>query len=92
MKKRFVALAVITMLASPNSTGARVSHHQSPLSPRDDTGGEYYTNVSGQRVHRPVRSFVAPQGASAQCRDGSWSFSQHHRGTCSHHGGVGHWQ
>ncbi|MFI4919394.1 MAG: DUF3761 domain-containing protein, partial [Legionellales bacterium] len=24
-------------------------------------------------------------------RDGTWSFSQQHRGTCSHHGGVASW-
>lgn len=27
-------------------------------------------------------------GASALCRDGTYSFSSHHRGTCSWHGGV----
>jgi hypothetical protein len=32
-----------------------------------------------------------PAGASAKCRDGTYSFSQHRRGTCSHHGGVGSW-
>jgi hypothetical protein len=32
-----------------------------------------------------------PPGATAQCRDGSFSFSQHHSGTCSHHGGVAVW-
>jgi hypothetical protein len=30
----------------------------------------------------------APAGATAQCRDGSYSFSLHHSGTCSSHGGV----
>ena len=30
----------------------------------------------------------APAGATAKCRDGTWSHSQHHSGTCSHHGGV----
>ncbi len=25
---------------------------------------------------------------TARCRDGSISFSKHHCGTCSHHGGV----
>lgn len=32
--------------------------------------------------------------ASAQtavCRDGSYSYSQHRSGTCSHHGGVARW-
>lgn len=52
---------------------------------------EYYTNVSGHSVHRPTRSSMAPSGATARCGDGSWSFSEHHRGTCSHHGGVGRW-
>ena len=32
-----------------------------------------------------------PPGATAKCRDGSYSFSQHHSGTCSHHGGVAVW-
>jgi Protein of unknown function (DUF3761) len=50
-----------------------------------------YVNRDGQVVHRPVRASHAPAGATARCRDGSWSFSLHHRGTCSHHGGVSTW-
>jgi len=50
-----------------------------------------YTNVDGQRIRRPVTSDTAPAGASAKCRDGSYSFSTHRRGTCSHHGGVSQW-
>lgn len=50
-----------------------------------------YFNRYGQIVHRPVRAVHAPAGATARCRDGSWSFSLHHRGTCSHHGGVAVW-
>lgn len=30
-------------------------------------------------------------GASAQCKDGSFSHSQHRTGTCSRHGGVAKW-
>jgi hypothetical protein len=33
----------------------------------------------------------APAGATARCNDGTYSFSQHRRGTCSHHGGVAVW-
>lgn len=51
----------------------------------------YYTNVDGNRVHRPVFNNARPAGATALCGDGSWSFSQHHSGTCSHHGGVANW-
>ena len=32
-----------------------------------------------------------PAGATAICRDGTYSFSQHHSGTCSYHGGVAQW-
>jgi hypothetical protein len=32
-----------------------------------------------------------PPGATARCRDGSCSFSQNRRGTCSGHGGVAQW-
>jgi hypothetical protein len=33
----------------------------------------------------------APTGATAICRDGSYSYSHHHSGTCSGHHGVGQW-
>lgn len=56
------------------------------------TGGDdYYTNVDGESVRRPVRSKTAPAGATAQCIDGTYSFSRHARGACSHHGGVARW-
>lgn len=32
-----------------------------------------------------------PAGATARCRDGTYSYSQNRRGTCSHHGGVAQW-
>ncbi|MGD0715339.1 MAG: DUF3761 domain-containing protein [Gaiellaceae bacterium] len=32
-----------------------------------------------------------PPGATARCRDGTYSYSQHRSGTCSHHGGVAVW-
>lgn len=51
----------------------------------------YYTNVDGNRVHSPVYSSSVPAGATAQCRDGTYSFSQHRSGTCSGHGGVAEW-
>jgi len=50
-----------------------------------------YVNSKGKTVKRPENCTAAPQGATAQCRDGSYSFSQSRRGTCSHHGGVAKW-
>jgi hypothetical protein len=53
----------------------------------------HYINKSGQIVHSPAhsKSGTIPAGASARCRDGTYSFSRHHSGTCSHHGGVSGW-
>jgi hypothetical protein len=51
----------------------------------------YYKNVDGKCVHRPVHAPSAPAGATAKCRDGTYSFSRHASGTCSHHGGVAIW-
>ena len=51
----------------------------------------YYRNVEGRRVQSPVRSSSIPAGAIAQCNDGTYSFSQNHRETCSHQGGVRRW-
>jgi Protein of unknown function (DUF3761) len=53
----------------------------------------YYTNSNGHQVPRPCGNSkidAPPSGATAICRDGSYSFSEHPyaAGTCSHHGGV----
>jgi Protein of unknown function (DUF3761) len=51
-----------------------------------------YINSDGTPVHRPARDDSGkPQGDTALCRDGTYSFSQHRDGTCSHHGGVQRW-
>ena len=55
------------------------------------SNNNYYTNSSGNSVHAPAYSDRVPEGASAECRDGTYSFSQHRQGTCSHHGGVADW-
>jgi peptidoglycan hydrolase-like protein with peptidoglycan-binding domain len=57
------------------------------------TSPGYYKNVSGNSVLRPGYSSKGiPAGATAQCGDGTFSFSLSHRGTCSHHGGVARWR
>jgi hypothetical protein len=42
-------------------------------------------------VPRPTQAAQAPSGASAECKDGTYSYSEHRRGTCSYHGGVKVW-
>lgn len=57
------------------------------------SNNNYYTNSDGNQVHSPAYSNngSVPAGATAQCKDGTYSFSQHHSGTCSGHGGVAQW-
>jgi hypothetical protein len=61
---------------------------QAPVINSGSCGTDYYRNVDGNCVHRPDDN---PSGATAKCRDGSYSYSQNRRGTCSHHGGVAQW-
>lgn len=83
-------------------SGYAVERYLSPTRPggAGTTSGVYvggegrgYTNAAGERVRSPTRTpdGRAPAGASAQCRDGTYSFSRSRRGTCSHHGGVARW-
>jgi hypothetical protein len=55
------------------------------------TASACYSASSGDCVPDPTQGPAAPPGATAQCRDGDWSFSEHHSGTCSGHGGVAQW-
>lgn len=67
-------------------------------------GGHHYSHSYSHKSHaskghsykkrsRHARSTAAASGngATAQCRDGTLSYSQHRRGTCSHHKGVAVW-
>ncbi|MDB5579059.1 MAG: hypothetical protein JWR80_4235 [Bradyrhizobium sp.] len=91
--RNWIKLTILLSLAtlSAPSDARRHYHRTSPTLTNTASSSDYYTAVSGHRVHRPVSAHSAPAGASAQCRDSSWSFSENHRGTCSHHGGVARW-
>jgi hypothetical protein len=100
MLRRFIsvfALATV-LLPSPfaqtpqSSNSQPIQQQQQQENPKPkctDTGT--YVNSKGQTVKRPENCSGVPQGATAQCRDGSYSFSQSRRGTCSRHGGVAKW-
>ncbi len=67
-----------------------LSHNQ-PAQYHHSSSHHSYTNSEGVKVQSPTHYKSAPAGATALCRDGTYSFSQHRRGTCSHHGGVSRW-
>lgn len=93
MKRVLAALALAIAISAPQ-VHARAVHHyvRYPVYHSFGPGaGRHYRNVDGNSVHSPMQATSRPDGATAHCRDGSWSFSQHHSGTCSHHGGVASW-
>lgn len=51
------------------------------------TKGSILPPISSKPTVQPSTS----SGATARCRDGTLSYSQHRQGTCSHHGGVAEW-
>jgi hypothetical protein len=75
----------------PPAVGRAATAGENKRAGSGSSSDDYYTNVEGVRVRRPTFSESVPAGASAQCRDGSYSFSRNRRGTCSHHGGVARW-
>lgn len=46
--------------------------------------------VHPRTMATPVTA-AGPQGATAKCRDNTYSHSKDHKGACSHHGGVANW-
>jgi hypothetical protein len=78
--------------APPSSTDSTATPKAKPDPTKSNcTNNGTYVNSQGQTVNRPEICSVAPKGATAQCRDGTYSFSRSRRGTCSHHGGVAKW-
>ena len=82
-------------VASPSTTVRPSAGSAATVAPTvgasESCGADSYRNVDGICVHRPVTSSTVPAGATAVCRDGTYSFSLHHQGTCSGHGGVARW-
>jgi hypothetical protein len=93
---RFQVLWVCLVLAVPTAfVGAVQAEAQS-------CGSGYYRNSAGNCILVPRRpgsgqtqgvlgGSNVPAGATARCRDGTYSYSQSRRGTCSGHGGVASW-
>jgi hypothetical protein len=79
-----IAMPVVAQTAAP---------YQSPDESQLESHG-HYRNNDGTEVHSPAKSLSGkvPVGASAKCRDGTYSFSRHRSGTCSGHHGVSEWE
>ncbi|WP_156688059.1 DUF3761 domain-containing protein [Mycobacterium sp. Marseille-P9652] len=75
-----------------NSDGQCIPH-PSPGQPSNGTPGLPANGVPGLVGSDGPATGPSgpPPGATARCRDGDYSYSTHHTGTCSGHGGVSQW-
>lgn len=81
-KTEVIIQPAVTQITAVGTYGAPTS-----VQPASN-GSSGYVNVDGNYVSSPSSN---PSGATAQCRDGTYSYSQHRSGTCSYHGGVAVW-
>ena len=55
----------------------------------NDASAHRNTNTNrGKAVPKNQNNRGHPAGVTARCAGGTYSYSQHGQGTCSHHGGV----
>jgi hypothetical protein len=85
--------ATLAPTTTPTATLIPTRIYIAPTTPYIPPTQEPASQTNGNQVHSPTNSTYGsvPSGATAQCADGTYSFSQHHSGTCSHHGGVAQW-
>ncbi|WP_457106863.1 DUF3761 domain-containing protein [Methylobacterium sp. P5_C11] len=89
-----LVVLIVVLLVVPFGVSGSASAR--PFSEPDDRTLDrhgHYRSRDGSEVHQPAKSLdgTKPTGATARCRDGTWSFSHTHRGTCSRHRGVAQW-
>jgi Protein of unknown function (DUF3761) len=83
--KKSLLVAAMLALASP-AAGQCVVPNEGHLQRHD-----CYDNRYHHPRHVPSPSTDVPPTATARCRDGAYSFSEHRSGTCSGHHGVAQW-
>jgi hypothetical protein len=88
--KRIITLVLLSFLSycsyAQKADSTHAVHHVTHA-----TTIHHYKNHEGHTVQSPTYYDKAPEGATAVCGDGTYSYSESHRGTCSHHGGVRKW-
>lgn len=83
---RALVSQVVTSQPTPKVIANGTYVTPAPVKP--SCGSGYYLNSDNICVHSPSSN---PTGATARCVDGTYSYSLHRSGTCSHHGGVAEW-
>ena len=91
-KEGYICNSFLKLFNDPSGQGnTNNAYKYSSSTTNDSTKIKYYKNSQGEKVQSPTYYTKPPEGATAECRDGTYSFSKNRRGTCSHHGGVKRW-
>jgi len=82
------SMLIAAVAAALSFTAAQAADRERSL----DKAAPTCRNAHGRLVKclSPATS-AAPIGATARCKDGTFSWSQRHSGPCMHHGGVASW-
>jgi hypothetical protein len=88
-----ICLPILAQTANPQQTDAQPQQsagtQATPGSSAPANSGQANAHGSWRKIK--VKVVSPPEGATAQCQDRSYSFSQHVSGTCANHGGVKQW-
>ncbi len=95
--KLLISLAAVAMIASPvvakditcrNAKGQICNATERAAKEATAKATAATKNATKASEKAVAASTTAPAGATAKCKDGSFSTSKTHGGSCSHHGGV----
>lgn len=89
LRLSILVILTISAILAPSAVNAQAVQAQITV---QTCAKGYYKNSKGTCTRSPNKAPAWPSGASAKCVDGTYSFSQSRRGTCSHHGGVSVWR
>lgn len=56
-----------------------------------DSGQQQSSTSADKSTGKGNKKSSESKGATAKCKDGTYSYAKHHQGACSHHGGVAQW-
>jgi hypothetical protein len=91
--RQLLATGVDTALTAEHRRHAQLLSRAERLATSQADRARQEKAAQERRVARlsAQRRPAAPRGATARCRDGTYSYSATRRGTCSRHGGVASW-
>jgi Protein of unknown function (DUF3761) len=73
---------------SATSAAPATTESASPAATPAPSAAAAQTAPAGKSAATATTGNTDPTGATAKCKDGTYSKSKHHTGSCSHHGGV----